>query len=657
MSDRNEYELPTGTILDGNFRIESKLRSGGFGITYKALDISLSRLVCVKELFILGHCIRGAGNTVQTQGLEALKFSDFRERFVKEAQRLAQFKNAGIVSVYRVFQENGTAYYCMEFIEGESLQQYIEREGKLSVDKSLAIMDKLLDAVEVLHNAKPPLLHRDIKPDNVMLRADGNPVLIDFGTAREYNNEVSRLQSRVYTPGYAPRELGSERDPDGPFTDVYSLGATLYKMLTGVTPLSFIDRGKHPLPSPAGLNPEVSDKLSGVIFKAMELDAENRYQSLGELREAMKLAEQDPDATQRIKQDTSEPNPSASESNEPKKTKPTKPKSFNKNGQKQVPDPPARKWLPLAAALGLLLVSAVIWLNRKGNSPSSKNTDSAQMTGVLADSTKRDSTTAVDTAYIPNPKPAPNNKIDPATTKTETSGKEKLQSVLQQLQNNMVYITGGTFTMGCTSEQGSDCYNDEKPAHQVTVSSFRMGKYEVTQAEWEAVMGSNPSSFKNCPNCPVENVSWNDVQNFLRRLNELTGGNYRLPTEAEWEYAARGGKGSNGYKHSGSDNIGAVAWYEDNSGNRTHPVGEKAANELGLYDMSGNVMEWCSDWYGYYSRGDQTNPKGPSTGSDRVFRGGEWDFDARHCRVSIRFGNHPEYRDYSSGFRLVSPSS
>ncbi|MEY3983768.1 MAG: hypothetical protein RL160_1327, partial [Bacteroidota bacterium] len=283
--------LPAGTLLHGRYQIESKLGSGGFGITYMAEDTKLSRLVCVKELFISSHCTRGTGNTVQSHGLKDLKFSDFRERFMNEARRLARFRHPGIVSVQDVFQENGTAYYCMEFIEGESLQQYIEREGKLSVDKSLAIMDKLLDAVEVLHQANPPLLHRDIKPANIMLRSDGNPVLIDFGTAREYDNEVSRLQSRIYTDGYSPRELMSELGKDGPFTDVYSLGATLYAMLTGKKPISAIDRQDHPLPSPSNLNPAVSEPLAAVLLKAMELKASDRYQSVGELREAMKLAE------------------------------------------------------------------------------------------------------------------------------------------------------------------------------------------------------------------------------------------------------------------------------------------------------------------------------------------------------------------------------
>ncbi|MBQ3247475.1 MAG: SUMF1/EgtB/PvdO family nonheme iron enzyme [Alistipes sp.] len=216
----------------------------------------------------------------------------------------------------------------------------------------------------------------------------------------------------------------------------------------------------------------------------------------------------------------------------------------------------------------------------------------------------------------------------------------------------MVFVKGGTFTMGATPEQSSDAGDDEKPAHSVTVSNFYIGKYEVTQAQWEAVMGKNPSRYKG-DNRPVENVSWKDVQKFIKKLNAKTGKRYRLPTEAEWEYAARGSNQSKGYKYSGSNDIGSVAWYTDNSSSQTHPVGQKQPNELGLYDMSGNVYEWCSDWYGGYSRGSQTNPTGPANGSNRVLRGGYWGDGSMGCRVSYRNYGGPSGRGHDCGFRLV----
>ncbi len=228
----------------------------------------------------------------------------------------------------------------------------------------------------------------------------------------------------------------------------------------------------------------------------------------------------------------------------------------------------------------------------------------------------------------------------------------KLLFTVNGVSFEMVYVEGGTFEMGATSEQGGDALSDEKPVHGVTLSDYYIGKYEVTQELWEAVMGYNPSYLNGSQN-PVECVSWEECQEFISRLNSLMGRTFRLPTEAEWEYAARGGNQSRHYKYSGSNNIGDVAWYKDNSGDKTHPVGTKSPNELGIYDMSGNVWEWCSDWYGSYSSGAQTNPQGPSSGSNRVFRGGCWDIYASYCRVSDRDCTHPCIYNRYGGLRLA----
>ena len=243
-------------------------------------------------------------------------------------------------------------------------------------------------------------------------------------------------------------------------------------------------------------------------------------------------------------------------------------------------------------------------------------------------------------------------------------------------KDEFVAVEGGTFTMGATSEQGSDANSNESPTHRVTLSDYYIGKYEVTQGLWEAVMsysgkcadgsslssyssdvwlGSNPSSSYGLgATYPAYYVSYADIVNiFLPRLNKITGKTFRLPTEAEWEYAARGGNKSKGYKYSGSNTIDDVAWYTSNSSSKTHPVGTKQPNELGIYDMSGNVWEWCSDWYGSYSSSSQTNPTGPASGSYRVRRGGCWGYNARFCRVSFRDGDGPSYRYGDGGFRLV----
>lgn len=225
-------------------------------------------------------------------------------------------------------------------------------------------------------------------------------------------------------------------------------------------------------------------------------------------------------------------------------------------------------------------------------------------------------------------------------------------AIIRTLISNMVYVQGGTLAMGATKEQGELPLSDEKPMHYVTLSSFNIGKYEVTQEIWIAIMGSNPSYFKGNKR-PVENVSWEKCQEFIRRLNSMTGKCFRLPTEAEWEYAARGGRNSQHLRFPGTAFLNDVAWYKYNSDGVTHNVGQKNPNELGLYDMSGNVWEWCQDWWDSYDGSSQIGPKGPSSGFNKIFRGGGYDSQDEDCRVSRRSFLPPEYYSENLGFRLV----
>jgi formylglycine-generating enzyme required for sulfatase activity len=267
---------------------------------------------------------------------------------------------------------------------------------------------------------------------------------------------------------------------------------------------------------------------------------------------------------------------------------------------------------------------------------------------------------AVDTAAAEPPAPAPAEP--PAVTPPEPVKKAEKPPVppkppklypIAKPDIEMVFVKGGKFKMGCPDES-SECTADERPRHEVKINNFLIGKYPVTQKQWGSVMGVSPAHFDG-DDLPVESVSWNEVQEFIRRLNVMTGKKFRLPTEAEWEYAAQGGAESKGAKFAGHQFLDDIAWYEYNSNGTVQPVGKKKPNEIGLHDVAGNVWEWVGDRYDrtYYKEAPLSNPQGPKYGGERVYRGGAFSSDEKHCRMSLRNFNKPEYRAITLGFRLA----
>ena len=642
--------LQPGTVLHGmenSYRIDRVLGQGSFGITYLAYtstevkgalgSVRSEMQVAVKEFFM--RDINGReGSTVTTGGSRGL-FDRYKRKFMREAGNIAKLKHEeGIVHVVETFEVNGTCYYAMEYCSGGSLDALIASRGGLPQGEALELFGQMASALAYMHSRH--VLHLDLKPSNVMLRSDGRPVLIDFGLAKQYNEDGDPESSTTIgggTPGYAPLEQSDYNEEAkekkgtqkrNPMTmDIYALGATLYKMLTGERPPKASEVNDLGLPEEPLRDHGVGSKVIAAIDRAMQPRSKDRYQSVVDFAAALGIAIEVPPHEEEEAPKPEETQPEDDEVKEVILVDDGKGSSGasgngnygNKGGRASgsgasghIPHPepqpeptpqPRRKWLPWTVAVG---VAAVVFV------------------------------------AIMLLRPQPDDEPIPPIP----------QSNLPEIE--MVWVSGGTFTMGATSEQGSDAYDSEKPAHSVTLSGYYIGKYEVTQKLWKAVMGNNPSYFKG-DNLPVERVSWNDVQEFIRELNQLTGKSYRLPTEAEWEYAARGGSNSRGYKYSGSDNVGSVAWYYENSGSTTHPVGSKSPNELGIYDMSGNVSEWCQDRWArnYYSSSPQRNPQGPASGSNRVCRGGGWGYFARFCRVSSRDYYSPGDGYSFLGFRLV----
>ncbi|MBP5241218.1 MAG: protein kinase [Bacteroidales bacterium] len=275
-------ELQPGTTLyGGKYIVEKTIGEGGFGITYKAMQQGLNRPVCIKEYFISGRCVRDtAAHTLQLQGIDDATFEKYRQAFVHEAQTIASLHHSNIVEVIDVFNENNTSYMVMPFIEGRSLQKIVEQNGPLSYNDAVNYMAQITNAVGYIHDRH--LLHRDIKPDNIMITPDYKAVLIDFGSAREFEQDKTQMHTSILTQGYAPTEQYTRNSRKGSYTDIYAIGATLYFILTGQVPIEAAARITEPMPEPKEINPNIPDNANHTILKAMQLKPADRHQTVQE---------------------------------------------------------------------------------------------------------------------------------------------------------------------------------------------------------------------------------------------------------------------------------------------------------------------------------------------------------------------------------------
>lgn len=641
-------ELKLGSKLQkGKYEITKVLGSGNFGITYLAttevaINGQLGQMnatvnVAIKEFYMKDLNNRTSdGFTVE--GTQNTMVKNYRNRFKKEAENLAKLHHPNIVKVIEVFDENNTTYYVMEYIEGGSLDDYIKSNGRLPEVEALKCTMEIADALSYMH--KNMMIHLDLKPKNIMRNSKGHLFLIDFGLSKQYDENgepESSTSIGLGTPGYAPLEQASyEQDGTLPVTlDIYALGASLFKMLTGKTPpeSSAILNEGFPLSSlqKAG----ISAYTISVVEKAMASVKKNRYQSVSSLSIAIKnlasnveLTNLDEDESATIYDEEIEVRKVDSQ---------TCQVHITNNDLTLSSVHLSDRIYNLMPEEGEIDINKDYTYQQVLNGEAGRNIvanlrgDSIEITYCfLTNQIDDDSTTHDALAYFDR-------------------NKDTIEIPCLGHTINMKKVEGGTFVMGESSVlRRRAFFSDEVPTHHVTISTFYIGETQVTQDLWKTVMGNNPSFHKGT-DLPVDSVTWYECQTFISKLIKLTGAIFRLPTEAEWEFAARGGNLSNGYKYSGCKKIAEVAWYGNNSDLKTHPVKTKAPNELGIYDMSGNINEWCNDWYGYdyYKVSVNNNPLGPLTGTHRVQRGGNCFSDAVNCRVTYRTYQKPNLKSYA----------
>jgi formylglycine-generating enzyme required for sulfatase activity len=532
--------LAPGTLIGGRYEILRPIGRGGMGEVYLCRDAKLSREVAVKRLLSDGPLRDPA-----------------LERFRREAQAVAQLSHPNIVTLHDYDVDPAGPYLVMELLRGQDLSARVRADGPLPGEEVRTIALQVIAALSHAH--EQGIIHRDIKPSNLFLQANGVVKVLDFGLARSAGDHtLSIVGAGLGTADYVAPEQAEDATKADARSDQFSLGATLYFMLTGKSPRAMRER-------------DLPEAWRELVFRMAESAPASRYADLQAVRVGLQALEQG------------------------------------------VRTP--------AALISAQAVPAAVSAEQGKSREASVVSSWAE---VLRASVDRSIVTDVRLA----------DQI--AAVGLPWLVRERITGI------EMVLIPPGKYMRGAAGDD-SDACDGERPSHEVTISrAFYLGRYEVTQAEWSKLMGSNPSGFKG-EQLPVESVSWADIQGFLGKSAGL-----RLPTEGEWEYACRAGTTGARYGQ-----LADVAWYSNNSGDKTHAVGCKRANALGLHDMLGNVLEWCSDWNDNYSGSSQVDPQGPESGSGRVLRGGSWGEFGRPCRASRRAYCEPAVRSSAFGFRVA----
>jgi serine/threonine protein kinase len=633
--------------IESRYKIEGTLGQGGMGAVLLATDTRLDRKVAIKR--ILGEA---AGNRMAVQ------------RFLTEAKSIAAINHPNIVQIYDYGQAKDGPFLIMEFVDGGSLLDKC-RDGAMPLEDAVAMACQLCDGLAKAHDLG--IVHRDIKPANVLLTKDGTPKLTDFGLAKAQAGDHGQTMTAAVlgTPDFMPPEQRRDAALVDHRSDLWSLAATVYQMVTGRSPK--IIRFNN-----------VPGSLHQVLAKALEEDKSLRYQSIREFRLALRRVIDDTVTRESV------PNSPSGHTLEEGQCKSCG--TITSDLTKKFCRNPACG-ASLRAACLQCGAQIPVWDGVCGECGANQ----PKLIAAKEEREKRKVAAAMEAAaslrahYLENLEAritaaVREAKADRIVTFNEVLGilalaneylsdnprNEKIQALVKQchrtapprLTNSigmeLEFVTAGTsFIMGTES----DTRTDQRP-HNVRLSQpFYIGIHQVTNAHWRQVMGSVPNHGQD-DDWPVEQVSWHDAIDFCRKLSALpeekrAGRIYRLPTEAEWEFACLAGPTA-AYSFGNDESLlPDHAWFEENSGGHAHPVGKKKPNAWGIFDMHGNVCEWCSDWYADYPAESVTDPRGPSDGTTRVLRGGGWDNDAQWCTAAWRNALNPSDSGESLGFRVA----
>jgi len=764
-----DQSFAVGGLIAGRYLVERELGRGGMGVVYLVKDQKLHGKEVALKLI-------SADLTDSHQG---------QERFVQEVLAAQELQHANIVRVFHLDEVAGQSFFTMEYVPGRSLREVVEerkRQGQtFSLKECAAVLMPVLKALHHAHTQNPPVIHRDIKPDNIIVTGDfptPQVKVLDFGLAKMLS--PSKLTTTAMTMGtayyMAPEQVKGAKDIDQR-ADLFSVGVVFYEMLTGEVP-----SGRFKLP--AEMNPELPAKIDDLMDTVLQQHPKDRYASAREFAGALESVVQTADenarrkereaaeaemrkqreaeetvqrqaeaearrvaqeearrkAEEEARQKVEEAKVKAAEEIRRQAEQDAKRKGEEEarlkaeaEAKRKAADETRRRQLEaerleeqedarrkaeaesrrrkMFFAVGGVVAAVLAFVVLYDMGEFRKLVDPPQVatqqstSPAISPQTTPQAQAPASKQYSLTIRPEPSDaqvkilnikpkyqdgiKLEAGQYKIEVSklGYKTLRGTIDVVDRDVVAkaelekepevaqapapsprpsvsskgdtwrdsVTGMEFVWvpgGCYQMGSNFAPLDERPVHEVCVDGFWMARNEVTQAEWQRVMGNNPSKFKGDRN-PVEQVSWNDAQEFIGKLNAGGSGRFHLPTEAEWEYAAR--SGGRNEKYAGGDDVDRVAWYWGNSGSKTHSVGTKAPNGLGLYDMSGNVWEWCQDLYdeSAYSKHSRNNPVVSSGGPGRVIRSGGWEIGPNDVRAAMRYRAGPSYRLSYLGFRLV----